>query len=87
MKTRDSEEGKYNSMIETKHLLLRPFDCNDLDIILGIYSDEEIMKYMPGPVMDAEMAQNQLEKMWQAGRPCRRSVMRWQLSARIPTKK
>ncbi len=49
-------------MIESKRLILRPFDCNDLDIIMGIYSDEEIMKYMPDPVMDKEMAQNRLDK-------------------------
>lgn len=49
-------------MIESKRLILRPFDCNDLDIIMGIYSDEEIMKYMPDPVMDKDMAQNRLDK-------------------------
>ena len=49
-------------MIETKRLVLRPFDCDDLDIIMGLYSDEEIMKYMPFPVMDREMAQRQLDK-------------------------
>ena len=49
-------------MIETKRLVLRPFDCNDLDIIMELYSDEEIMKYMPDPVMDMAMAQDRLDK-------------------------
>ena len=43
-------------MIETKRLILRPFDCNDLDIIVKLYSDEEIMEYMPIPVLDEETA-------------------------------
>ncbi len=50
-------------MIETKRLMLRPFDCNDLDIIMKLYSDEEIMKYIPLPVMDPEMAQQHLQKI------------------------
>ena len=49
-------------MIETKRFILRPFNRDDLDIIIGLYSDEKIMKYMPGPVMDMDMAQNQLDK-------------------------
>ena len=49
-------------MIETKRLILRPFGENDLDIVMGLYSDEEIMRYMPFPVMDREMAQHQLDK-------------------------
>ena len=49
-------------MIETKRLILRPFDGSDLDIILKLYSDEEIMRYMPYPVMDREMAQHLLDE-------------------------
>ena len=49
-------------MIETKRLILRPFDGNDLDIIMALYGDEEIMKYMPFPVMDQAMAQDQLDR-------------------------
>ena len=48
-------------MIETDRLILRPFDSNDLDIVMALYSDEEIMKYMPYPVMDRGMAQRQLD--------------------------
>ena len=49
-------------MIETKRLVLRPFDRGDLDIILKLYGDEEIMEYMPFPVMDREMAQQLLDR-------------------------
>ena len=49
-------------MIETKRLALRPFGRDDLDIVLKLYGDEEIMEYMPFPVMDREMAQQQLDK-------------------------
>ena len=48
--------------IETERLTLRPFDSHDLDIIMGLYSDEEIMKYVPFPVMDREMAQALLDR-------------------------
>ena len=60
-------------MIETKRLILRPFDVNDLDIIMALYSDEEIMRYMPFPVMDREMAQCQLNK----------NVAGWEISPQI----
>ncbi len=43
-----------NFMIETERLILRTFDDGDLDIIFKLYSDEEIMKYMPLPVMDID---------------------------------
>ena len=49
-------------MIETKRLTLRPFECSDLDIIIKLYGDEEIMEYMPFPVMNQEMAQQLLDK-------------------------
>ena len=60
-------------MIQTKRLLLRPFERNDLDIIMKLYSDEEIMKYMPYPVMDRDMAQHQLSK----------NVAGWELAPQI----
>ena len=56
-------------MIESERLLLRPFDSRDLDIILMLYSDEEIMRYMPLPVMNPDAAQQHLQKItaaWQA---------------------
>ena len=49
-------------MIETERLILRPFERGDLDIVLELYSDEEIMKYMPFPVADHEMARQLLER-------------------------
>jgi len=66
-------QGRDNSMIETKRLLLRPFDCSDLDIIMDLYSDEEIMRYMPLPVMDRKMVQHQLDK----------NVAGWKVSPQI----
>ena len=49
-------------MIETKRLILRPFNCNDPDIIVKLYSDEEIMEYMPIPVLDEETAEKLLNR-------------------------
>ena len=49
-------------MVETNRLILRPFDCSDLDIVKKLYCDEEIMKYMPFPVLDYKKAQEQLNK-------------------------
>ena len=49
-------------MIETKRLTLRPFNGDDLDIIAKLYSDEEIMAYMPIPVLDKETAQKLLTR-------------------------
>ena len=48
--------------IETRRLYLRPFDDKDIDIIMQLYSDKEIMKYMPSPVMDHKMALLQLNQ-------------------------
>ena len=74
MNLKNMKPGRGNHiMIETKRLLLRPFDCNDLDIVIKIYSDEEIMKYVPFPVMDQEMAQHQLDK----------NVAGWEVSPQI----
>ncbi len=49
-------------MIESKHLILRPFDCNDLDIVMKLYCDEEIMEYMPFPVLNHEKARELLNR-------------------------
>ena len=49
-------------MIETKRLTLRPFDRDDLDIIMKLYADEEVMEFMPYPVMDQEAAQRLLDR-------------------------
>ena len=54
--------------IETRRLYLRPFDDKDIDIIMQLYSDKEIMKYMPSPVMDHKMALLQLNQNHQAFR-------------------
>ena len=56
-------------MIETKRLALRPFGREDLDVVLGLYGDEEVMRYMPYPVMDREAAQDLLDTFaagWEA---------------------
>ncbi|MFT4107024.1 MAG: GNAT family N-acetyltransferase [Lacrimispora sp.] len=50
-------------MIETERLIMRPFNQDDLDIIIGLYSNEEIMRYMPNDVMNAEKAQKHLNKI------------------------
>lgn len=50
-------------MIETERLVMRPFNKNDLDIIISLYSNKEIMKYMPGDVMGARKAQTHLNKI------------------------
>lgn len=50
-------------MIETERLMMRPFNKHDLDIIMSLYSDEEIMRYMPDDVMNAEKAQAHLNKI------------------------
>ena len=49
-------------MIETKRLVVKPFSGDDLDILMKLYSDAEIMRYLPFPVMDREMAQRRLDK-------------------------
>jgi [ribosomal protein S5]-alanine N-acetyltransferase len=50
-------------MIDTKRLLLRPFKQDDFDLIFQLYSNERIMRYMPGNVMDREEAQRHLEQI------------------------
>lgn len=50
-------------MIETERLTMRPFHDGDLDIIMSLYSNEEIMRYMPNDIMDAKKAQKHLDKI------------------------
>ena len=49
-------------MIETERLRMRPFHKDDLDIIMSLYSNEEIMRYMPNDIMNAERAHEHLTK-------------------------
>lgn len=53
-------------MIETERLRIQPFCEDDLDIIFQLYSDEEIMKYMPNDYMNQEAAAKHLAKILQA---------------------
>lgn len=50
-------------MIETERFIMRPFCEDDLDIVVSLYSNEEIMRYMPMDVMDAEKARGHLHKV------------------------
>ncbi|WMC92525.1 GNAT family N-acetyltransferase [Kineothrix sp. MB12-C1] len=50
-------------MIETERLTMRSFNEDDFDIMMSLYSNEEIMKYMPNDVMSAETAQKHLNKV------------------------
>ena len=55
-------------MITTERLILKPFSEDDLDIIYQLYSDEEIMRYMPVACMDMATAEKHLNKIvgdWQ----------------------
>lgn len=50
-------------MIETKHLIIRPFEAADFDLIYRVYSDEEILKYTPFDTMDRKLAKQHLKKV------------------------
>ncbi len=50
--------------IETEHLLLRPFQIDDLDLIEKIYGDEEILRYTPFDIMPREQATDHLKNIW-----------------------
>jgi RimJ/RimL family protein N-acetyltransferase len=39
--------------IETERLRLRTFTPDDVDEMLGVYADAEVMRYIPGGVLDA----------------------------------
>jgi len=49
-------------MIESERLFFRPFELEDLDIVLDLYGNEKVMEYVPFPIMDKEMAREQLNK-------------------------
>lgn len=53
------------SEIETERLLLRQFSLADVDEIYGIYSQNEVMKYV-GKVRSREQVKNYIEKMLQS---------------------
>lgn len=60
--------SEQENMITTERLAIRPLCHDDLDIIFQLYSNVEIMKYMPMDYMDLETAQNHLNKIvaaWQ----------------------
>lgn len=50
-------------MIDTERLCLKPFSTDDLDIIYKIYSDREIMRYMPLDYMDEAAAEKHLKRI------------------------
>ena len=50
-------------MITTERLILKPFCNEDLDIIYQLYSNREIMRYMPMDYMDMDAAQRHLDKI------------------------
>lgn len=61
-----------NYLIQTDRLSLRPFDSGDADIIFSLYSDEEVMRYMPWDLMTQEQVKAHLEAIaadWQATPP------------------
>ena len=56
-------------MIETKRLMLRPFEETDLDLICSIYCDEEILRYTPFDPLSREQAEDHLHRVieeWKA---------------------
>ena len=50
-------------LIRTERLLLRPFQAEDLDLIYRLYSNEEIMRYMPFDLMDLSAAEGHLARI------------------------
>ena len=59
-------------MIETRRLHIQPFCMDDVDIIYRLYSDHEIMRYMPYDYMTQEDARKHTEKIvedWKAEPP------------------
>lgn len=53
-------------MIETERLCIKPFCEDDADIIFKLYSDKEIMRYMPNDYMNEETAEKHLKKIVEA---------------------
>ena len=56
-----SQQKAFN--IETRHLLLRPFQLDDLDLIETVYGDEEILRYTPFDIMTREQATEHLKNI------------------------
>jgi len=50
-------------MIETERMFIKPFCMDDVDIIYRLYSDKEIMRYMPFDYFSLEDAQRHTEKI------------------------
>ena len=50
-------------MIETRRLILRPFEAFDYDLIYRIYSDEDILRYTPFDPMNEKQAEQHLQKV------------------------
>lgn len=50
-------------MIETRRLIMRPFEASDFDLIYRVYSDEEILRYTPFDRMDEKQAEQHLHKV------------------------
>ena len=50
-------------MIKTERLHIKPFCIDDADIIYRLYSDKEIMRYMPNDYMTMEDARKHTEKI------------------------
>ena len=48
---------------ETERLWLRPFCCEDLELILRLYTDSEILRYTPFDIMNREAAELHLAKI------------------------
>ncbi len=49
--------------LETERLEIQPFDTDDLDMIYQLYSNHEIMRYMPNDYMDLQAAKEHLDRI------------------------
>ena len=61
-------------MLETKRLILRPFEEReeDLELIAALYSDPEIMRYVPYDLLNREQAKAHLKRIseeWRQKKP------------------
>ena len=50
-------------MIETRRLIMRPFETSDFALIYHVYSDDEILRYTPFDPMDVKQAEHHLQKV------------------------
>ena len=62
------------NMLETKRLILRPFEEReeDLELIAALYSDPEIMRYVPYDLLNREQAKAHLKRIseeWRQKKP------------------